>query len=78
MVYVLNKERKPLMPTRRHGKAGHLIKDGRAKAPKLEPFAFQLLYDSTDYTQSISLGIDARSNTIGISATTEKDEPICD
>ena len=31
----------------------------------------QLLYDSTDYTQPVSLGIDAGSRHIGVSATTE-------
>jgi hypothetical protein len=36
---------KPLMPTRRHGKAGRLLEDGKAKAAKLEPSAIQLLYD---------------------------------
>ena len=35
------------------------------------PFTIQLLYDSTDYTQPVSLGIDAGSRHIGVSATTE-------
>ncbi|MDR1537454.1 MAG: RRXRR domain-containing protein, partial [Clostridiales bacterium] len=74
MVYVLNKNGKPLMPTKRHGKARRLLKDGMAKVAKLEPSAIQLLYDSAEYTQPISLGVDAGSKTIGISATTEKEE----
>jgi N6-L-threonylcarbamoyladenine synthase len=41
---------------------------------KLEPSAIQLLYESAEYTQPISLGVDAGSKTIGISATAEKEE----
>ncbi|MDR1539437.1 MAG: RRXRR domain-containing protein, partial [Clostridiales bacterium] len=74
MVYVLNKNGKPLMPTKRHGKAGRLLEDGMAKAAKLEPSAVQLLYESAEYTRPINLGVDAGSKTIGISATTEKEE----
>ena len=29
MVYVLNKDGQPLMPTNRHGKVKHLLKDGK-------------------------------------------------
>ncbi|MDR1541140.1 MAG: RRXRR domain-containing protein [Clostridiales bacterium] len=47
MVYVLNKNGKPLMPTKRRGKVRHLLEDGKAKVAKLEPSAIQLLYDST-------------------------------
>ncbi|MDR1537296.1 MAG: RRXRR domain-containing protein, partial [Clostridiales bacterium] len=74
MVYVLNKNGKPLMPTKRRGRAGHLLKDGMAKVANLEPSAIQLLYDSAEYTRPINLGVDAGSKTIGISATTEKEE----
>ncbi|MBD5560265.1 MAG: hypothetical protein HDQ87_07930, partial [Clostridia bacterium] len=31
MVYVLNKDRKPLMPTERHGKVRRMLRDGQAK-----------------------------------------------
>jgi len=48
MVYVLNKNGKPLMPTKRHGKVGHLLKSGLAKVTKREPFTIQLLYDATE------------------------------
>ncbi len=36
------------------------------------PFTLQLLYGSSGYTQDISLGIDAGTHHIGVSATTEK------
>ncbi|MDR1542134.1 MAG: RRXRR domain-containing protein [Clostridiales bacterium] len=74
MVYVLSESGKSLMPTKRRGKARPLLKDGEAKALKLEPFIIPLLYGSTECTQPIALGIDAGSKTIGISATTEKEE----
>ena len=61
MVYVLNKDGHPLMPTSRHGKVRHLLKQGKAKVIKRCPFTIQLLYNSTNYTQPISLGVDAGS-----------------
>lgn len=71
MVYILSKDGQPLMPTDRHGKVRRLLKSGKAKVAKRCPFTIQLLYNSTDYTQEISLGIDAGSKHIGISATTK-------
>ena len=71
MVYVLNKDGKPLMPTTRHGKVRHLLKDGKAKVVRRCPFTIQLLYKSKNFSQDITLGVDAGSRHIGISATTE-------
>ncbi len=71
MVYVLNTDGQSLMPTNRYGKVRHLLKDGKAKVVKRCPFTIQLLYESTNYTQPVSLGIDAGSKHIGISVTTE-------
>ena len=62
------------MPTERHGKVRRLLKEGKAKVVKKTPFTIQLLYDTTEYVQDITLGIDAGSKTIGVSATTEKKE----
>lgn len=74
MVYVLNINGQPLMPTNRHGKVRHLLKDGKAKVVKRCPFTIQLLYESTNHTQDITLGVDAGSKTIGLSATTTDKE----
>ena len=74
LVYVLNKYGQPLMPTSRCGKVKHLLNKGLAKVIKRCPFTIQLLYDSNSYTQPISLGIDAGSKVIGVSATTETEE----
>lgn len=76
MVYVLSVDGKPLMPTKRHGKVRHLLKQKLAKVVNVKPFTVQLLYDTTDYTQNISLGIDSGYSYIGFSAVTEKEELI--
>ena len=74
VVYVLNKDGQPLMPTERCGKVRRLLKQNEAKVINRCPFTIQLLYDTTNFTQSITLGIDAGSKHIGLSATTEDKE----
>ena len=74
MVYVLNKDGRPLMPTERYGKIRRMLKSGEAKVKKRCPFTIQLLYCTEDITQEISLGVDAGSKTIGLSATTAEKE----
>ena len=59
------------MPTENHAKVRILLKTKKAKVVKRCPFTIQLTYDSTNYTQEITLGVDAGSKHIGISATTE-------
>lgn len=71
MVYVLNNNGQSLMPTERYGKVRRLLKSGQAKVIDCCPFTIQLLYESTDVTQPVNLGIDAGSKTIGVSATTK-------
>jgi hypothetical protein len=74
MVYVLDKDNNPLMPTNRHGKVRHLLKDKKAKVVKRNPFTIKLLYKSTKFKQKVTLGVDSGSKTIGLSATTKKKE----
>ena len=62
------------MPTERHGKVRRLLRDGLACVVRLQPFTIQLAYESKRYAQEVSLGIDAGSVHIGVSATTEKKE----
>lgn len=71
MVYVLDKSGQPLMPTNRHRKVRLMLQSGQAKVIKRCPFTIQLTYDSGHQTQKISLGIDAGSKHIGVSATTK-------
>jgi hypothetical protein len=74
MVYVINKQGQALMPTERFGKVRRLLKNSLAHVVCRIPFTIQLDYDTTDYTQPVSLGIDAGSKHIGISATTSEKE----
>ena len=70
-VYVLNCHGQPLMPCQPR-KARLLLKAGKAKVARMVPFTLQLLYGSSGYTQEVSLGVDAGTQHIGASATTEK------
>lgn len=74
MVYVINKQGQALMPTERFGKVRRLLKNNLAHVVCRIPFTIQLDYDTTDYTQPVSLGVDAGSKHIGISATTSEKE----
>ena len=55
-------------------KARKLLKQGKAKVVKREPFTIQLLYATGETKQDITLGVDAGSKIIGLSATTDKQE----
>ena len=65
MVYVISQSGKALMPTNRHGKVRHLLCEGKARVVRREPFTIQLLYDSKEYTQPVTLGVDAGTTHIG-------------
>lgn len=74
MIYVRSKEGKALMPSERGGRIGYLLRHGKAHVVSRVPFVVQLDYESTTYTQEVSLGIDAGSKHIGVSASSEKKE----
>lgn len=59
------------MSTENHAKVRILLKTKKAKVIKRCPFTIQLAYDSTNYTQEVTLGVDAGSKHIGLSATTK-------
>ena len=63
-VYVVSKSGKPLMPTKRLGKVRRLLKSGKAKVFRYEPFTIQLLYETTEYTQDVTLGVDAGDESV--------------
>lgn len=73
LVYVLNCHGEPLMPCSPR-KAKLLLKNKKAKVKHRMPFTIQLIYGSSGYKQPVSLGVDAGSKVIGLSATTEKKE----
>lgn len=74
MVYVLSAAGQPLMPTRRYGKVRHLLREGRAVVVRRCPSTIRLMYDTPERTQPVSLGIDAGSIHIGLSACEKKHE----
>lgn len=62
------------MPTERFGKVRRMLKNSIAHVVRRIPFTIQLDYDTTDFTQPITLGIDAGSKHVGVSATTPEKE----
>lgn len=75
MIYVLDIDGKPLMPTKRNGWVRRALRDGKAKVVRTKPFTIQLLYESdTKITQPCSLGIDMGYEYVGASVATEKEE----
>lgn len=75
MVYVLNKNREPLMPCK-PAVARLLLKDRKAKCIKRTPFTIQLLDETTNYTQDLTLGVDTGSSKIGSAVVNEKGEAV--
>ena len=71
MVYVINSYGQPLMPTERYGRVRRMLKSGKAKVVSRCPFTIQLNYETTAHVQSATLGVDAGSKHIGLSATTK-------
>lgn len=66
LTYVLDINGQPLMPTQRHGKVYRLLKSGRAKVVRREPFTIKLLYEPETYVvQDCTLGVDTGSKYIG-------------
>ena len=64
MVYVISQNNKPLMPCS-NSIARLLLKQGKAKVKQREPFAIKLTYETTNYAQDLTLGVDTGSGTIG-------------
>lgn len=74
MVYVLSKNGQPLMPTEDYRMVRLLLHKRKAKVVQRTPFTIKLLISTHCYKQPVTLGIDAGSKMIGVSATTEKTE----
>ena len=72
-VYVKNQRNEPLMPTTSK-KARVLLQQKKAKIVSYSPFTIELLYITGENKQVITLGVDAGSKTIGLSATTKEQE----
>ncbi len=66
VVYVLDVNGNPMMPTSRFGKVRRLLKDKKAKVIRRNPFTIKLLYKTeTHVVQSCVLGIDTGSTHVG-------------
>ena len=74
MIYVLNNQGEPLMPTRRNAHVRRLLDEGRATVVALAPFTIRLAYGTEDGVQLVSLGVDAGTAHIGLSACSDKYE----
>ena len=67
LVYVLKQNGQPFMPTERFGKIRRLLKEGKAKVVRREPFTIKLLYEpETDVVQECYCGVDTGSRHIGV------------
>lgn len=70
-VYVISNEGRPLMPCE-PAIARLLLKSKRAKVVRREPFTIKLLYETTNYVQNLTLGVDTGSGTIGTAVADEE------
>ena len=67
LVYVLKQNGQPFMPTERFGKVRRLLKEGKAKVVRREPFTIRLLYEpETNVVQECYCGVDTGSKHIGV------------
>jgi hypothetical protein len=67
LAFVLNRHSQPLMPTS-PAKARLLLKQGKAKVVRRDPFTIQLLFGSSGYKQEVVAGMDTGSKTVGSAA----------
>ena len=66
-VYVKSNNGKWLMPTN-PANTRRLLKQGKARVIQRTPFAIQLLYETTEYVQPVTVGIDDGGIHVGIAA----------
>lgn len=73
MVYILNKNSRPLMPCSSR-KARKLLSTGKAVVVRRTPFVIQLVHGSSGYVQPVTLGVDSGFTHVGLSAVAGKKE----
>ena len=73
IVYVLNKNGKPLMPCT-PAKARHLLEQNKARVVTRKPFTIRLLWNCEHNVQPVKLGVDAGYKKVGLSAASDKKE----
>jgi N6-L-threonylcarbamoyladenine synthase len=52
------------MPTSRHGKVRHLLRDKKAIIVRYHPFTIQLTKEKSNEVQEVSLGVDTGYETL--------------
>ena len=67
LVFVINKENKPLMPCK-PSRARKLLLEGKAKVIQKTPFIIKLLFGSSGYVQPVTAGMDTGSKVVGCSS----------
>lgn len=72
VVYVVDIDGTPLMPTKRFKRVRCLLKEGKAVPICSNPFTIRLKYKSTGHTQPVHVGIDSGRENIGIAASDEE------
>lgn len=72
-VFVLNKHGEALMPCSPR-KAKLLLREGKARVLKRNPFTIQLKYGSSGYKQDLTLGVDTGYSEVGISVVSNTKE----
>lgn len=73
MVYVLNQQGQPIMPSIRHGWVRRALKDGKAKVVNRTPFVIQLTYEpGTNVLQVTHLGGDSGYKHVGVSVVCQE------
>lgn len=66
-VFVLSQQGKPLMPTTPR-RARIFLRSKRAWIVQRDPLTIQLRFETTDYCQPITLGVDTGSQAVGVAA----------
>lgn len=72
-VFILNKHGEALMPCTPR-KAKLLLREGKARVLKRNPFTIQLKYGSSGYKQDLTLGVDTGYIEVGISVVSDTKE----
>ncbi len=70
--FVLSRSGEPLMPTTPR-RARLWLKAGKARVLHRDPFTIQLSFETTGYTQPVTVGVDTGSQTVGIAAITKSE-----
>lgn len=73
IVYVQNKDGRPLMPCT-PTKARHLLEQKKAKVVTRKPFTIRLLWDCEHHTQPLTLGVDSGYKHVGVSVVDSKNK----